>query len=390
IYNVNGTSASSNNIRIDGASSTNVWLPHMSAYVPALEAIESVNVATSTFDAEQGLAGGSAVNVQIKSGTNNLHGSVFEYHNNNRTKAKPTFIGVGQDKPKLVYNQFGATVGGPVKRDKIFYFFAYEGTRNREFASRFLTVPTPAIKAGDMSASPNEIYDPLTGAANGTGRTAFPLKRVPAARLDPIVQKIIPLIPNPTEPGLLTSNFYANGGYIFDRDTFDAKVNWSVGSKLTMYARTSYLKYNMDNQQAFGELGGPEVSGAGGNPGHGFGHTYSSTLSATYIATPNLVLDAYFGHTLMDTNVEQVGLDKKVGLDVLGIPGTNGPRRFEGGWPRFSVDSYADLGVPNAFMPYYRHDPVFQYVGNANWNKGTHNIRFGADIYRQHHNHNQP
>ena len=82
VFNVNGASRSSNNIRIDGVSTTNIWLPHVAAYVPALESLETVNVVTNSFDAEQGLAGGSAINVQIKSGTNKLHGSAFEYHTN--------------------------------------------------------------------------------------------------------------------------------------------------------------------------------------------------------------------------------------------------------------------------------------------------------------------
>src|SRR6266545_787143 len=121
-FNVNGTSRSSNNTRIDGASSTHIQLPHVVAYVPSLEAIETVNVVTNSFDAEQGLAGGAAINVQTKSGTNDLHGSAFEYNSLQRIKAKPFFLPVGQNKPKLVYNQFGGALGGPIKKNRLFYF----------------------------------------------------------------------------------------------------------------------------------------------------------------------------------------------------------------------------------------------------------------------------
>jgi len=117
MFNVNGTSNTSVNTKIDGASVTNVWLPHIAAYIPPLESIDTVNVVTNSFDAEQGLAGGAAVNVQIKSGTNMIHGSAFEYHTDNALKAKPFFLPVGQNKPKNVFNQFGATVGGPVRKD---------------------------------------------------------------------------------------------------------------------------------------------------------------------------------------------------------------------------------------------------------------------------------
>jgi hypothetical protein len=156
-YNVNGASSSSNDVRIDGASQFNVWLPHVTAYVPALESIETVNVVTNNFDAEQGLAGGSAVNVQIKSGTNELHGSAFWYHNNNNTKAKPFFLPQGQDNPKLVYNQFGGTVDGPLVKNRLFYFASFEGTRDRQFASRFTTVPTAATRQGNFSESPASV-----------------------------------------------------------------------------------------------------------------------------------------------------------------------------------------------------------------------------------------
>src|SRR5439155_11970309 len=206
-FNVNGTSRSSNNTRIDGASSTHIQLPHVVAYVPSLEAIETVNVVTNSFDAEQGLAGGAAINVQTKSGTNDVHGSAFEYHTNQHLKAKPFFLPLGQGKPKLVYNQFGAAVGGPIKRDKVFFFAAYEGTYDREAASSFATVPTAAMKRGDMSDSPRGIFDPLTGDATGANREQFAGNRVPASRISSIARKLADLTPLPTLP-LLTNNYF--------------------------------------------------------------------------------------------------------------------------------------------------------------------------------------
>src|SRR5215470_2872794 len=181
-FNVNGASYSINNTRIDGAANNAPWLPHVSAFVPTLEAIETVNVVTNSFDAEQGLAGGAAVNVQIKSGTNNLHGALFEFHTDNHLKAKPFFLPVGQDIPKLVNNEFGAAVGGPIKHDKLFFFMSYEGNLNRELATRFGTVPTAKIKSGDMSESTRPMYDPDTGDASGANRTIFPNNLVPVNR----------------------------------------------------------------------------------------------------------------------------------------------------------------------------------------------------------------
>ena len=112
-FNVNGSSNQGNNTRIDGVSSTNVWLPHVVAYVPALESIETVNVVTNNFDAEQGLAGGAAISVQIKSGTNSLHGSAFGYHFNEDMRATNYFTPPGTPEGKWRDNQFGGTLGGP-------------------------------------------------------------------------------------------------------------------------------------------------------------------------------------------------------------------------------------------------------------------------------------
>src|SRR5262245_13008572 len=173
VFNVNGSSRSSNNTRIDGASSTNVWLPHITAYVPALESIETVNVVTNSFDAEQGLAGGAAINVQIKSGTNDFHGSAFEFHNNQHFNARNFFLPLNPDgtlrnKGKIVYNQYGGTLGGPILKDKLFFFASYEGTKDRRNAERSnLTVPTAAIRNGDFRGIPGvTIYDPFDAAGN--------------------------------------------------------------------------------------------------------------------------------------------------------------------------------------------------------------------------------
>ena len=388
-YEVNGVVSASNNIRLDGATQYNVWLPHITAYVPALDSIEAVDVVTNSFDAEQGLAGGAAINVSIKSGTNGLHGSAFEYHNDNRIKARPFFLPSNQNKPKLVYNQFGGTIGGPLVRDKLFYFASYEGTYDREFAGALSSAPTAAMRQGDMSASPRLVYDPLTGTPDGKGRTPFPGKLIPANRQDPIALKIVNLMPALTYPGEVSANYFSQGSYLFDRNTLDTKLNWNITDKLTSYVRVSYLDYGMDAVTRWGkQLLGSAI--AGGNPGAGYGNTYSVTAAATYILTPSFIIDSNFGYTLMDTNVAQFGIEKNIGLDVLGIPGTNGKRAFEGGWPGFGISGFDTFGLADNYMPYYRHDPQYQWVGNANWTRGSHNLRFGAELSYQQLNHTQP
>lgn len=384
LFNVNGASNASNTTRIDGATSTNVQLPWVSSYVPTLESIETVDVVSNSFDAEQGLAGGSSISVHTKSGTNQMHGSGFETFTDNRLKAKPFFLPAGQGKPKLVYNEFGGTIGGAIKKDKVFYFVSYQGSNDRENLSRFVTVPTAAIKSGDMSGSTTPIYDPSTGNAQGQNRTAFVGNRVPADRISPIARQIAALTPLPNLPGnLLQNNYYATGPFLFDRRIGDAKVNWNATSKLTAFVRFGVLDWNDYDQQVFGDAAGGPPKLNGGNPGHGTGRTYSLTAATTYIISPSLIADAYFGWTSPTASSEQARINEKIGLDQLHIPGTNGPTTLEGGWPTFAVNNYTSVGTNENYMPYYRTDPQFQDATNFSWNKGTHNVRFGVDLYQQ-------
>ncbi|HEY3129797.1 MAG TPA: TonB-dependent receptor [Acidobacteriota bacterium] len=407
-FTVNGTSDDQNNTRIDGVSSTHVQLPHVVSYIPTLESIQEVNVVTNSFDAEQGLAGGAAVNVQTKSGTNETHGSLFEYHSDQHLKAWPMMFADAAlntgNQPKLIYNQYGGTAGGPIKKDKVFYFVSYEGTGDHRSVQRTVTVPTAAMKKGDFSASSTPIYDFTTGdSKNGTGRTQFSvspgdpnyalcntatnpkcLNILPASRMDPIARKIAALIPDPNI-SRLSRNYFVSGPFAFDRHQVDSKVDWNATPKLNLSGTYGVLHYSDTTPTVFGEALVGRPIGGSSNPGNGHGNTYRLTVMGTYTFSPKFLMDAHFGWARQGTSSEQPGLGKNIGSDVLGIPGTNGKRKFESGWPEFDFQGggdFATLGINSNFMPYYRRDPQYQYVANFNWLKGTHNVRFGTDFYR--------
>ena len=390
-WSTNGVNRAANSTRIDGASATNVWLPHIASYTPALESIETVNIVTNSFDAEQGLAGGAAVNVAVRSGTNDLHGAGFWYNQGSWSQSRPFFQPSNQDTPKFVYNQRGGRIGGPIVKNKIFYFGSYEWSTDRRFASRLNSVPTAAMRNGDMSASNTIIYDPATGAANGTGRTPFPNNVIPQDRIDPLARRILnDLLPLPNVPGAgVSNNYYSGGSFLFDRHTIDSKVNFNITDKWTAFARLSWLDFNVVNPTVFGELGGGRGNTDAANPGTGFGGTWSGTLATTYVFSPTFLVDAYYGYTLMDANVEQPGLGPNTARDVYGIPGTNGTRRSESGMAGFAISGFQEFGNSDTVLPYFRTDPQSQWVANFNWTKGTHNIRFGMDIYHLALNHNQ-
>ncbi|MCC6262245.1 MAG: TonB-dependent receptor [Bryobacterales bacterium] len=385
-FNVNGSSRYGNNIKVDGVTTNGVWLPHITTYVPSLESIETVNVSTNSFDAEQGMAGGAAINLQIKSGTNELRGSMFEYHNNNATKAKPFFLPTGERNPKSIMNQYGGTVGGPIVKNRVFFFVAYEGTKDRQTGTSFASVPTLGMRTGDMSGSTRPIYDPGTGNPNGSGRLAFANNQIPLARISPITAKLTGLTPLPMYDNRLASNYFKGDPYKFDRNTMDLKLNWNVSANTFLYARYGFLQYHMDSPPIFGELGGPMTKSNSGFAGIAKGNTHSLSVGGTRVISPNLLFDGNFGYNLLDTDSQQIRMDEKLGLDFLGIPGTNGPRRFEGGWPQFAVSNFTTLGLNSTNWPIIWHDPAWQYSSNLNWTKQNHNFRFGFDVSRQHMN----
>ncbi len=384
VFNVNGASFSINNTKIDGAQSINVYLPHESAYIPTLESIQDVSVVTNSYDAETGMAGGAAVFVQTKSGTNDLHGVVFEGHDNQHMNAREFFSAV---KPKLVDNEFGGALGGRIIKDKLFFFGSYEGTLDHEGTSYLGSVPVAAMKAGDMSGSSNPIYDPNTGDASGAGRTPFPGNLLPTSRISPIAAQLAALTPLPNVPGgALASNYLVIGNYIFDRHRVDGKLNWNPSAKLTMFARYGFLNYSMSNPPAYGALGGPPISTAGGNVGHGSGNTFTAAGGGTYVFSPTFIMDAYYSWTRLGTQIVPPGLGQNLGL-ALGIPGTNGPSSNQGGYPMFNITGFDIIGTAASYLPYYRTDPASQQVVNFNKVKGQHDIRFGVEISEMAQNH---
>jgi len=427
-FHVNGTSDYGNTVRIDGVTQYNIWVPENTSYIPSSDAIETVNITTANFNPEQGLAGGSTTNVEIKSGTNQIHGDLYEYHFDNNTEAHNFFDpnnGI-TNKPKDIFNQFGASIGGPIKKDKLFYFSNVEFTRQRQFATRVSTIPTNDMAAGNLqgnyagsglATNADIVYDPTTGNADGTGRnqiyatnnpadtahynalcaSAQCMNMIPTSRISPVATQLLTLLqqaPGRFLPSSSSSapsdNYLAATDFSFNRFTTDDKINWNATDKFTMYGHVGYLNFDDLDPQSFGAVGGPEISGFGGNEGHGFGHTITTSITGNYVASPNFVVDGSFGITRQVVNSQQLDVNKNEGLDVLGIPGTNGTRKFEGSWPHFGISGFDVLGTNHNFMPYYRNDPQFLWSGNASWIHSNHTVRFGGTYYIQHLNHQQP
>ena len=387
VTNVNGTSYSVNASRLDGASNVFIALPHHAAYIPPAESIETVNIVTSSFDAEQGMAGGSAVNVITKAGTNAFHGAAFEYNTNSALRAR-NFFYFGARIPKYIQNQFGYALGGPVRKNKLFFFTDYEGTRQRTNASSQNTVATAALRGGDFAGSGAAIYDPSTGNADGTGRALFPNSLIPANRIATASTKMIALLPDTNQAGF-ANNYFASGTVQFNRDNFDGKVNYNPNEKYAFFGRYSIFRFNLFDPPLLGAGGGTGIDGSP-QPGNAGGKTQSATLGGTVLFSSRFLLDAHVGFTRQETHATNVDIGTDAGLTILNIPGTNGPDPLDGGFPGFVVNGYASFGNPNAANPYDWRD--IQYVSgfNFSYNRSSHNFRWGGELLRWQLNEWQP
>jgi outer membrane receptor protein involved in Fe transport len=388
--NVNGTARNNNNTRLDGAQSVNIWLPHHSAYVPPSESVAEVNISTNNFDAEQGLAGGAAVQVITKSGTNEFHGSAFAYHDNHVFRAKNVFHPnqLGTNKPKNLRTIPGATFGGPIKKDKLFFFGSFEGMFERLIKDGRFSVPTADIRAGNFSAYNVTIYDPFTGTnINGSDRTPFANATIPANRISPVAQKALALVPLPNLPGS-ANNYYSSGTQLFNRKNYDVKVNWNRSERHSLWTKFSHMDADVVGVFALGEAGGPCV--CDGGSGSGITSSYVGTVGHTWTLSNGFIVDGNFSIT--NRHHETTGPDygKNIGLDVLGIPGTNGDDIKQSGFPQLNFTTYTGLGNQNNWSPVFRDERSYTFTQNATKIFGSHDIRFGADIVKHQLDHWQP
>jgi len=381
---VNGAAGQTNITKIDGAESINVWLPQYTGYVAPAETVDVVNVTTSAADADQGLAGASAITVVTKSGTNQIHGSAFIFHNDQHLNARNFFLQPGTDKPVGIYNNYGATIGGPFKKDKLFYFVSFDGTTQKTSANGLFTVPTADQRAGNFSAYNTTIYDPSTGNPDGTGRAPFANNVVPGKDISPQALAIQSYLPLPNLPGV-ANNYAAASSPAINRFQYDAKVNWNRTDKHTIFVKYDNMFATSGGVGIFGVAGGPAP---GSDPGLGRTSVQVASIGHTYVFSPTVVLDGNVGYQRMNQSV--LGRDFGTNFSSkLGIPGLNGQDIRDSGFPDVSLGSYTGTGVPN-WMPLFRTDETYTTNHSIAWTKGAHEFRFGFDLVRHHLNHWQP
>jgi hypothetical protein len=385
--NVNGVNRNNNATKLDGSPNRFTWLPHHTLYVPPAETIETVSISTNSFDAEQGMAGGAAITIATKSGTNEFHGSAFALHENSKWGAKNFFFRGGPKTPKSLVNIDGGTLGGPIKRDKLFFFGGWEGVRERVNYGGLYTVPTLDQRSGDFSAYRATIYDPATGNEDGSGRTPFTNGIIPLTRQSPIARKFQEWIPEPNLPGL-TANYFNSATQVLNRDNFDGKINWNRTGSHVVWGKYSLMRALHVGEFALGQAGGDCL--CAGGVGRGQTRVQVASVGHTLTFSPTLLWDGTISWNRIGSRHESQDFGTNWGSEVLGIPGTNGPDWRQSGLPDFAVSGYSTLGNRNPWWPYFWNDMTYSTAHNFSWKTGAHEFRWGYEGLRLSLNHWQP
>jgi hypothetical protein len=381
---VNGAGFRANQMLVDGLDNTETHNGQGIVLYPPIEAIQEFNVATSVAPPEFG-RGGANINVRIKSGTREFHGALFEFLRNSSLDAKNFFDPHTGKTPPFRMNQFGGVIGGPVAlpklRDKTFFFFDYEGMRQRQALTFVSSVPLPAFLKGDFSASPTKIFDPATTRASGAGftRDPFPSNVIPANRIDPVRANLLALFPVPTLPGL-ANNYLLNPSEPKDFNNFDIKIDHRFTDRdLTFYR---YSRHRTEDNVP-GGLPSPALGST--SAGDGIYPVHQFVASYTHLFGPALVNEsrAGVGRLFIDGRNGNYGVNV---ADKVGIPGVNaGSDPLSSGLPQTTISGLTVIG-DSGFKPTLIISENWQYSDNLSWYRGAHSFKFGGEILHRRYN----
>jgi hypothetical protein len=408
---VNGQLRQGNNYQIEGIDD-NERTGLLQILVPPLEAIQTVDVSTSNFDAELGRASGAVVNVILKSGTNNYHGAAYEFARNSYFNARNYF---DQSVGHLAYNYFGGNLGGPIKKNKIFFFADFLKVSDHQASPSKVNIPTMGLRSGDLNVAtsstttPTTIYNPFSGNPDGTGRqplvaTSAPgvatvqgpnglvdafnpvctsaagcPNVIPVALIDPISAKLMALLPPPNLPGNF-SNYAALLAFHKDTDFVDGKVDANLTDKDRLSMRFSYQRPSIFQAPIFGLAGGPA---AGNFEGNGLQNTYSTGLNYNRFFSNTLVAEFRFGVAWYHNEAHNSDFGTATSQS-LGIPGVNLDKTITSGIVGITINggfSNPLIGF-SASLPWIRAETNIDFANT--WTKilGNHTVKFGVDLRR--------
>jgi len=361
---------------------------NQTAYVvgPSVEAIGEMQVLTNGYNAEYGRAAGGVVNVTIKSGSNDVHGTLFHFLQNDNMNANTWEANrQGQQKGLFIQNQFGAAVGGPIKKNKTFWFADFQSTRIRDGSlSSTLTIPAAGMANGDFSTLPTGIYDPTTQQDLPDGtilRDQFANNQIPASRFDPVAKTLIDQYPqanqNITLPGFRPeSNYFIQRGSQADTDQWDVRLDHSISENDSIFGSISWSE-----EEKFQNPPLPGDLDAGGFLGEQEQNQARNVMmSYSRIWSPTVITETRAALSRLITTRTQANADVN-SFERLGIGGLNPFTTNNGGMPNLNIDGYSNVGGSN-WLPTQEYNNVLNFIQNVSWNKGSHAFKFGAE-YRQ-------
>ncbi|HEY3838270.1 MAG TPA: carboxypeptidase-like regulatory domain-containing protein, partial [Bryobacteraceae bacterium] len=388
LFMVNGNLGRTSEMLIDGITNS---VPAANPILvvslfPSPDAIEEFKMQTNSYAAEFGRAGGGIVNMVIKSGSNQLHGVLYEFLRNSQLDANDFFSNrAGLKLSSFKRNQFGFTSGGPVIRDHVFFFVNYEALRQRSFDSVTGTTPTALERNGDFSQSrqivggncvPVQIYDPFTTRANPAGgfiRDPFPGSVIPASRLDPVGKNIVKFFPDPTSPGAActgATNFLSNLTTPLNTNEVDAKFDWVPSEKTRMSAGLGWRSYVQNPANHYGNVAAPTLT-SDNIPARSLRLEYNRTQSAT------LLFQGRFGITRLERYYGPPA-PPDFTLASLGFPSSlEKQMQTPIGFPVFSFTGYVGMGKGSQFLD--QRGTAYTWDANVTKIAGPHQLKAGLE-----------
>jgi hypothetical protein len=378
-FSVDGQRSERNNFSLDGVTLMEPFAYSLTAN-PSVDAIREFRVVENSYSVEQGVTSGAQVNIATRSGSNRFSGTAYEFLRNSTLDAKNFFDDPARPIPPYRQNQFGASLGGPIRRDHTFFFANYEGYRVRQSVTNTTLLPPAALRRGDFSGlNPltgqpfPEIMDPAKG-------QPFPGNQIPQSRIDPLSAAVLARVPLPNQPNVVPgeNNSIDVGRHHLTSDQFTARLDHQLTPRHQLFAR--FLLF--DSAQRFPFV--PDTFSQNPPAPPGFGTDKNDTgrnlaVGVTSVVHPTLVNDFRFGYLYYHGTKEAQNIHSHF-LEELGIARLPGPTND--GIPAINVPGYADMGDSDIFQPQIRKDNTFQFTDNVAWVRGRHTFKFGADLRR--------
>jgi hypothetical protein len=359
-WQTNGIGGDANVHYLDGVENDEPFM-HLAVHVPTLESVQEMNTVTADYDASIGRVGGTFNDLVTRPGTNGLHGSLFEFNDNAWFNARNFFDPRQFSMPRYNFNEFGGSVGGPIVKDKTFFFGSYEGDYLSEQMPTFTTVPTANFRAGNFSGVPGlTIYNPATG-------TPYPNNMIPAGSINPISSALVNQLPQPNLGGF-QNNYFANVPFFNEGQRFDARLDHHISDRTAMFARYGYSNYLPHE---------PSILGALGNGADGHLRADNAELDFSHSLSPSTMTDLRLNYDLYRNRINPIA----GGMTAAGAGFVNSAGLAPTGTlPYLQIAGMTSLGTPGNW-PTYDVDSDLNLVNSWSKTWGRNQIKFGANLW---------